>query len=81
VLGHGRRDLAAQRLKPLIGVTDLNDEVAGYLLATSFDRPSRTYGGQQPGREASLDQPAFHPADLIQVGDSMPAIWILLTFI
>jgi hypothetical protein len=49
VLGYGRRDRFGQRLEPLVGVTDLGEQVAGRLLAGRFDRSSRTDGGQRRG--------------------------------
>jgi hypothetical protein len=39
VLGDGGRDLAGQRLEPLVGVADLGEEVAGQLFAGGFDGP------------------------------------------
>ena len=41
---------AVRCLQPLVGVTDLGDQVAGQLLAGRLDRPGRPHAGEQPGR-------------------------------
>jgi hypothetical protein len=49
VLGHGSRDLAGQRLEPLVRLAYLGDEVVGQFLAAASMGPANTHGDQQPG--------------------------------